>query len=255
MDDDDDDDDDDDLSSMSSFELIESEKVSKPTNQKPVNKNKNNKKKKNQSAFVLPNDILDFPFKEVDISGGFETVSLHENQSAISDYFSEVESLSDVDADASARDAIGHSKQEESLSSEILFSIPEFFDKLVFTALVDSGCSKSLLNEKIVRDAGTVKIRNKQQKWVTKAGEFRTHGKSELTGLVLPQFTSSRKIEHSFHLFTKTRNDRYDMILGRDLTQKLGLDILNSERKFKWNGIEVQMVPSGHWSGHKKRQV
>ena len=43
------------------------------------------------------------------------------------------------------------------------------------------------------------------------------------------------------------------MILGRDLTQKLGLDILNSDKRFKWNGIEVDMVPPGHWSGSQKR--
>ena len=38
------------------------------------------------------------------------------------------------------------------------------------------------------------------------------------------------------------------------MIQKLGLDILNSDKRFKWNDIEVDIVPSGHWSGSRKRR-
>ena len=44
------------------------------------------------------------------------------------------------------------------------------------------------------------------------------------------------------------------MILGRDFTQKLGLDILNSDWKFRWAGIEFDMVSTGHCSGDSKNR-
>ena len=70
---------------------------------------------------------------------------------------------------------------------------------------------------------------------------------------MLPQFTTSRKVGHEFHLYTKHKNDRYDIILGRDFTQELGIDILNPSKKFAWGGIEIDMVQPGHWSGRHKR--
>ena len=44
------------------------------------------------------------------------------------------------------------------------------------------------------------------------------------------------------------------MIFDRDLMQSLSLDILNSKQCFKWDGIEVDMVKPGHWSGQYKRR-
>ena len=75
-----------------------------------------------------------------------------------------------------------------------------------------------------------------------------------MENFIFPQFTTNRKIKHDFHLFKKNKNDRYDAIFGRDLMQSLGIDILNSTQQFKWNGIEVDMVPTGHWSGHRRRK-
>ena len=53
------------------------------------------------------------------------------------------------------------------------------------------------------------------------------------------------------HLFTPNENNRYDIIISRDLFQELGIDILNSSKSFKWDGIEVPMVSRGHWSKMK----
>ena len=44
------------------------------------------------------------------------------------------------------------------------------------------------------------------------------------------------------------------MIMGRKLLQELGIDILNSEKKFRWDKIEVDMVPKGHWTQSNLRR-
>ncbi len=52
-------------------------------------------------------------------------------------------------------------------------------------------------------------------------------------------------------MFDKRSNDRYDLILGRDLLQDIGLDIHYSSSNFTWDNISVTMVPSGYWSQEK----
>jgi hypothetical protein len=52
-------------------------------------------------------------------------------------------------------------------------------------------------------------------------------------------------------MFKKRSNDKYDLILGRDLLQDIGLDIHYSSSNFTWDNISVTMVPSGYWSQEK----
>ena len=44
------------------------------------------------------------------------------------------------------------------------------------------------------------------------------------------------------HVFEKARQHAYDIIVGRDLLQNLGIDVLNSKKAFLWSGIEIKMV-------------
>ena len=57
--------------------------------------------------------------------------------------------------------------------------------------------------------------------------------------LKLPQFLSHRTFS------SKKLGSRYDMILGRDILQKIGLNVLNLNKQFEWNGILVDMIPQG----------
>ena len=68
-----------------------------------------------------------------------------------------------------------------------------------------------------------------------------------LENVRLPQFTTKRRVNAEFHLFSKAPKDKYDFILGRDFLQHVGLDIINSKQVFAWGGIEVDMLPRGHW--------
>jgi hypothetical protein len=87
--------------------------------------------------------------------------------------------------------------------------------------------------------------------WGTATGTLLTHGKVEIKNYCLPQFTRKRHIASTFHVFTKRPNDKYDIILGRDLLRATGLDLHYSASQFTWDNISIDMVPSGYWTQEK----
>jgi hypothetical protein len=68
----------------------------------------------------------------------------------------------------------------------------------------------------------------------------------------LTQFAPNRKIEHPVFLSESGSDSPTspDMILGRDLIRKLGLDLkFNDDTPaIIWEDVEVPMVPHGHWT-------
>ena len=52
-------------------------------------------------------------------------------------------------------------------------------------------------------------------------------------------------------MFEKSKNNKYDINLGRDLLPAIGVDIHYSESNFTWDNISVAMVPSGCWTQEK----
>ena len=80
-------------------------------------------------------------------------------------------------------------------------------------------------------------------------GSFTTSEVIKLEGVRIPQFTTKRKIEFNFHVFKKCRG--YDVILGRDFGQTLGINMLNQSRTFEWDHVKIPMVSRGNWTGDK----
>jgi hypothetical protein len=68
----------------------------------------------------------------------------------------------------------------------------------------------------------------------------------------LTQFAANRKIKHQVFLLDSSSDSPTspDMILGRDLIRKLGLDLKfnNDTPAIIWDDLEVPMVPRGHWT-------
>ena len=52
----------------------------------------------------------------------------------------------------------------------------------------------------------------------------------------------------TLYLFEPSADTNYADIIGRDLMQKLGLDILFSFKAFRWGDIKVPMVEKGYWN-------
>jgi hypothetical protein len=142
-------------------------------------------------------------------------------------------------------------------SSEILIAIPDTTTSRKYTTylgLVDSGSSGSLINKNIVKSF-PVQTALKKTKWETATGILETKGTTTIEKCRLPQFTKNRAISSTFHLFDKHSTDTFDVILGRDLLQAIGMDIHYSTKQFVWDNISIDMVPSGYWTKDKISSV
>jgi hypothetical protein len=57
----------------------------------------------------------------------------------------------------------------------------------------------------------------------------------------LMDFAQSRELKWWVAVDRTDRHDRYKMIIGQDLHQAIGMDILFSTQKTRWDGIEIPM--------------
>ena len=134
--------------------------------------------------------------------------------------------------------------ESKAMSAEMLVSIPieEGSKKYVTViALFDTGSSKSLMDEKLIDKKGFSMNETPETVWATEAGSFSTSKEVIIKGVRLPQFTTKRKVEFEFSVFKK--NGEYDIILGRDFGQTLGINVINKSRTFEWDNVEIPMVP------------
>ena len=84
--------------------------------------------------------------------------------------------------------------------------------------------------------------------WATQGGDFTTQGVVELSEAILPQFKRRRKFSFKAHKIVFDSKSMYDIIVGRDILQQIGMDILYSSKKFCWDKIKVLMTPCGYWT-------
>lgn len=94
-------------------------------------------------------------------------------------------------------------------------------------------------------------IKNKARKhtaWDTMDDKFRTRAEGDLEKLQLPQFTTRRDFSHKWHLFKKRKRDRYDVIIGRELQQAIGIRYSKRREKVCMEKNLVDFQPIGHWN-------
>ncbi len=107
--------------------------------------------------------------------------------------------------------------------------------------LFDSGCGATL-----VKGSFLTKLPQKKSThttWNTKAGTFSTTKKCKCK-FMLPEFHAHRVIEWEVYVDDSTSLSTYDMIIGRDLMDAIGLDLLFSENLLKWDNATVPMRDS-----------
>ena len=104
--------------------------------------------------------------------------------------------------------------------------------------LLDSGSSSTLVHYDYVK-----KLRLRSQNnttWQTTAGEFKTNFKCQVE-LSLPELHERRIIKKTMHVTPNKMG--YDMIIGRDLLEDLGIDIKFSSQTIEWDFAEIPMRP------------
>jgi hypothetical protein len=106
--------------------------------------------------------------------------------------------------------------------------------------LFDSGCGATLVNKSFVTKLPQRKTTTTT--WKTKAGTFSTTKKCKCK-FMLPEFHQHRVIEWEMYVDESSSSllSTYDMIVGRDLMESIGLDLLFSENLMRWDNATVPM--------------
>jgi hypothetical protein len=105
--------------------------------------------------------------------------------------------------------------------------------------LFDTGCSHSMLSAAVAKH---VRWTRSETSFNTAAGQYDTSHKATVL-FTLPEFSESKNLRWEFHLDSQkdSKNVGYDMIIGRDLMQELGLNIDFASRTVSWEGSRVAM--------------
>ena len=100
--------------------------------------------------------------------------------------------------------------------------------------LLDSGASESLIDE------GYCDNKIEKRKRFKTANGIKTTNCEAVVHFCLPEFSETKVIHWNF---TVASSDEigYDMIIGRDIMNGLGIDLLFSERVVTWEGTKVPM--------------
>jgi hypothetical protein len=112
--------------------------------------------------------------------------------------------------------------------------------------LLDSGTSATMLLRKHVEAGRISKYKGNPVKRTTLGGVYTTIRKA-LMEFRLPEFSFNESITWSCHnnKTTDPKFAQYDMIIGDNLMQELGIDLLYSKQLMVWEDNEVPMKNRG----------
>ena len=106
-------------------------------------------------------------------------------------------------------------------------------------ALLDSGASASLIDKQHCKKLRAKPLKEgKETVWTTPAGNVSTNAKTRAK-FIMTELHYDRAIQWDLHVAPSLGS--YDVILGRDFMQDLGIDILNSECTIQWDGASIPM--------------
>ena len=103
--------------------------------------------------------------------------------------------------------------------------------------LLDSGSSGSIVSKKHVKHLKCA--RTGPQKWTTKAGNFQTK-RTAMVSFILPELHQDKTLTWEFHI-DESQSTHYDLLVGRDLLNAVGIDLLFSSKEIAWQGSTVAM--------------
>ena len=110
-----------------------------------------------------------------------------------------------------------------------------------FKVLLDTGSSSSIISDKIAKyGVDTQKGKGNQVQWTTAAGCFTTNQMRQIV-FQLPEFSSKKKIVHNFHV-TQDMALNYDMIMGRDVLNELGIIVDFAQKVLTWEGTYEEIL-------------
>ncbi|MGH7974017.1 MAG: hypothetical protein ACREBR_00725 [bacterium] len=112
--------------------------------------------------------------------------------------------------------------------------------------LIDGGCTSPIIREQFTKQfLKTVDSKT----WKTQNGTFKTKHKA-IIKFKLPEFCRMKEITWSCYInnHTTTQQTDYDMIIGLDLQQELGIVVDNEKCEMRWGDHNAPMKEKGSLS-------
>ena len=153
------------------------------------------------------------------------------------------------------KDERNNNQKKNTMGAEILVSAnTNDNNQIIMLGLLDTGSSATLIKESVAREIGNARIINnkKSKKWNTKAGTFVTKKSANLPKIKLPQFTMKKEFDIDQCNIFDDDDEKYDIIIGRETQQEIGLDVINSRKVYQWHEKEVAMMPQGYWNSERR---
>ena len=121
--------------------------------------------------------------------------------------------------------------------------------------LFDEGASGSMIKGDIVQEFLEEFGIEQNVEYMTGAGALACNKRIPLQ-VTFDEFGGATRINHEFDVDPNPEGIGYDMIIGRDLLNKLGIDLRHSDKTIKWNDVLVPMKSfSDIWEAkHPTRQ-
>ena len=106
--------------------------------------------------------------------------------------------------------------------------------------LFDSGGSQSMIHRRVLPRGSRINTESDRKLMRTLAGTYAPLGTADMHGMRLPAFDKNRVIDqHTFHVFDA--DCRYDVILGGDFLEKIGMNLLYKSLEIEWYGNTIPM--------------
>jgi Retroviral aspartyl protease len=103
--------------------------------------------------------------------------------------------------------------------------------------LFDSGASKSIISNKVV-PKNKLQPQQHTTTWTTVAGSFLTHNTTLVT-FKIPVLHESRIVQSL--MYVAPGLEKYDIIIGRDLLQELGIILNFKDITIQWDNAVISM--------------
>jgi Aspartyl protease len=107
-------------------------------------------------------------------------------------------------------------------------------------ALLDSGASELLINAKHVKHLRVKKASKSSTGWSTPTGEMKTLSRVKAQ-FTIPKLQEKKLLEWNLHVAENM--GAYDMIIGRDIMNFLGINIQFSDSTVHWENASMQFKP------------
>src|SRR6476620_10933455 len=111
--------------------------------------------------------------------------------------------------------------------------------KRPLVALLDSGSTSSWINERVVGNVAATATRRTVSN--TLMGRLESSTKVSLTQAILPDLSQSKRINR-IDAYVFQQRIRYDIILGRQLMQQLGIVIDFKQQQIQWDEDTTSML-------------